>query len=288
MESLAVILLNGAYLIAVLALIALGLGVTYGLLGVINMAHGEFIAIGAYTVVVATGWGLPYWATLPVAAAVGMVSGMVLELTVIRRLIKRPLDAILVTLGLSLVIQELLRSQFGSTPRSVAAPVEGTVRLLGVNYPEFRLVVFIISSVVIVGAAVVFSRTSFGLVVRAVFENRDAAVTNGVRAGRYNCLAFGIGTALAAFAGCLLAPNAAVLPQMGSLYLGSAFIAVILGGYSRLLGALAGAAFMGGLEVVIGETMTRTWARVLVLVLAVVVIRFRPAGLLSAPKERVA
>jgi branched-chain amino acid transport system permease protein/urea transport system permease protein len=239
-------------------------------------------------VVVVAGWGMSYWAALFMAAAVGMVLGMLLESTVIRRLIGRPLDAILVTLGLGLVIQELLRAHFGSTPRTVPAPLTGTVRVLDVNYPSFRLLVIVVVGVVIAATAWTFARTSFGLVIRAIFQSREAAVTNGVRAATFYMLAFGIGTALAAFAGALLAPTTAVLPQMGSLYLGSAFIAVILGGSSRLLGALAGAAFIGGLEVVIGETYSWTWSRVLVLVLAVLLIRFRPTGLLPGVKERVA
>lgn len=288
MDLFTTVALNGAFLVSVLALIALGLGVIYGLLGVINMAHGELIAIGGYTAVFVVDQGMPYWLALAIAPAVGMAFGVLLESALISRLTSRPLDAILVTLGLSLVMQQALKFWFSSNPRSVTPPVQGVVSILGVNYPIFRLFVTITAATVIVLAFLFFAKSSFGLVVRAIFQNRESAQTSGVNAGSYNRLAFGIGTALAAFAGCLLAPSASVLPTMGAIYIGPAFIAVILGGSSRLLGATAGAAFMGGLEVLGSETVSRTWAKVLVLLLAVVLIRFRPEGLLPQKKGRVA
>ncbi len=288
MDSLISFVLNAAFLVSILSLVALGLGVIYGLLGVINMAHGELIAIGAYTVVVLTELGLPYWTALAVAPAVGMVLGMLLEATLIRRLTDRPLDAILVTVGLSLVLQQTLKAWFGATARSVPSPINGTFDLLGVSYPLFRVMIIVVATAIMALTFVFFVKSSFGLVVQAIFQNREAAVTNGVNAGKYNRIAFGLGTALAAFAGSLLAPSAAVLPQMGAFYLGPAFIAVILGGEKRLLGAVAGAAFMGGLEVFIGDTFTRTWGRVGVLILAIIVIRMWPGGLVREPKARVA
>ncbi len=288
MELITTVALNGAFLISVLALVALGLGVIYGLLGVINMAHGELIAIGGYTAVFVVDQGMPYWLALVAAPIVGMVFGILLESTLISRLTSRPLDAILVTLGLSLVMQQLLKFWFSANPRSVTPPVQGVITILGVNYPVFRLFVTVVAAIMIVAAFLVFSKSTFGLVVRAIFQNRESALTCGVNATSYNRIAFGVGTALAAFAGCLLAPSASVLPTMGIVYIGPAFIAVILGGSSRLLGATAGAAFMGGLEVLGSETISRTWAKVLVLLLAVVLIRMRPEGLLPQKKGRVA
>lgn len=288
MEFVTSVVLNGAFLISVLALVALGLGVIDGLLGVINMAHGELVAIGAYTAVVVVDQGASYWLALIIAPLVGMAIGMLLETALISRLIDRPLDAILITLGLSLVTQQLLKIWFGASPRSVSAPVSGTFSVLGVTYPVFRVVVVVIATAMIGAAFLFFTKSSFGLVVRAIFQNRDSALTNGVKAASYNRIAFGVGAGLAAFAGSLLAPSAGVLPQMGAVYIGPAFIAVTLGGSYRLMGAVAGAAFMGGFESFIGESWTRTWAKVLVLVLAVIVIRLRPSGLLNQPKARVA
>jgi urea transport system permease protein len=288
MNTFLSIALQASYLVSVLALVALGLGVIYGLLGVINMAHGEFVAIGAYCAVLVTASGLSYWLALPLALLVGMLVGILLQLIFIRRLTERPLDAILVTLGLSLVLQQVLQLIFGAGPRSVANPVPTSFTFLGVAYPSIRLIVIALAVVVILGVFLFFSRSTFGLVVRAILQNREAALTHGVNARKYNMLAFGMGTALAALAGALVAPSANVLPQMGGIYLAPAFIAVILGGSSRLIGVVAGALFMGGLEVLGGAFIPQTLARAGVLVLAILVIRLRPGGLVREAKERVA
>ncbi len=242
MDLLFSLLLDGAFLISILGLVALGLGVINNLLGITNMAHGEFIAVGAYTVVVLTDQGLPYWVTLFIAALVGMALGVLLESTLIRRLTDRPLDAILVTLGLGLVMQQVLKEMFGSTPRSVVSPVSGTFDVAGLSYPLFRITIIVAAVTAVAATFLFFTKSSFGLVVQSIFQNRESALTNGVNAGKYNRLAFGIGTGLAALAGSLLAPNAAVLPTMGAFYLAPAFVAVILGGSKRLMGAVAGAA----------------------------------------------
>lgn len=288
MQFLASIILNAAFLISILAMVALGLGVIYGLLGVINMAHGEFVALGAYSAVLITSNGAPYWLALVLAPVVGMAAGMLLQGALIRHLVQRPLDAILVTLGLSLVFQQLLQEVFGASPRNVPSPVSGTTSVLGATFPNFRLFV-IVAAVIVIGATFVFfGRSEFGLVVRAILQNRDAASVNGINSGRYNLWAFGIGAALAAVAGALLAPSANVVPHMGAVYLAPAFVAVILGGAGRLVGVLAGAAFMGALQVAIGAYTGQTVAQASVLILAVIAIRLRPGGLLPEKEGRLA
>lgn len=166
--------------------------------------------------------------------------------------------------------------------------MQGTVDVFGYTYPVFRLVVISIAIVTICAVLAYFSRGAFGTVVRAILQNRESALTSGVDAGRYNRLAFGIGAAIAALAGCLIAPSAIVLPQMGTFYIGPAFIAVIIGGSGRLLGAIVGALFMGAFETVMVEYIPQTVARAGVLVLAILLIRLRPGGLVSEPKVRVA
>jgi urea transport system permease protein len=287
-ELILSIFLNIVYLVSLLSLIALGLGVVYGLLGVINMAHGEFVAIGAYSAVFMTQWHLSYWLALPVAAVLGMAVGMLLEVTLIRRLTRRPLDAILVTLGLSLVLQQILQIIFGPAGRSIPNPVSGSLNIFGVAFPAFQAVVIAVVITTVVAVFLFFGKSDFGVIVRAILQNREAAATNGVNAGRYNLLAFGLGSALAAFAGCLIAPSVNVLPQMGAIYLAPAFIAVILGGSARLAGVVAGALFMGGLQIVFATFATQTVARAAVLVLAIFLIRLRPGGLVRQQRERVA
>jgi urea transport system permease protein len=288
MQLLTAQLLNAAFLVSILALVALGLGVIYGLLGVINMAHGELVAVGAYSAVLITSSGLPYWTALVVAPAVGLAAGMFLEATLIRRLTSRPIDAILITLGLSLILQQGLQALFGSSPKHVPNPLPGTIAPFGASYPIFRLAVIVFALIVIGGVFAFFARSQFGLVIKAILQDRDAAVTNGINAHKYNLWAFGIGSALAGLAGCLLAPNVNVVPQMGAVYLAPAFVAVILGGSGKLAGVAAGAAFMGILEVGIGTFTSQTIAKASVLILAIVVIRILPGGLVRGAKERIA
>lgn len=288
MQLLTSVLLNAAFLVGILTLVALGLGVIYGLLGVINMAHGELVAIGAYSAVLVTSSGLPYWSALVISPLIGLGIGMLLEASLIGRFTERPIDAILVTLGLSLILQQTLQFVFGPGPKNVRNPLPGTVSPLGTHFPLFRLFVMIVTVIVIVGVFVFFAKSEFGLIVRAILLNRDAAAINGVNSRRYNMWAFGIGSALAAFAGCLLAPSANVVPQMGAIYVAPAFIAVILGGERRLVGVAAGAAFMGFLQIAIGTYVPQTIASASVLVLAIIVIRVRPGGLIGGRKGRLA
>ncbi|MEO8262272.1 MAG: hypothetical protein ABI566_06850 [Pseudolysinimonas sp.] len=288
MEVVVSIALNAAFLVSVVALVALGLGVIYGLLGVINMAHGEFVALGAYAAFVVTSSGAPYWLALIVAPAVGMVAGMALQAGLISRLVQRPLDAILVTLGLSLVFQQVFQAVFGPAGLTVPNPAPGTLTILGATFPVFRVVVIVISAIVIVATILFLAKSEFGIVVRAILQNRDAASVNGVNSARYSLLAFGLGAAVAAIAGALIAPSTNVVPYMGATYLAPAFVAVILGGAGRPLGVLLGAAFMGGLEVALTSYIGPTTARALVLILAIIAIRLRPGGLLSEKKDRFA
>jgi branched-chain amino acid transport system permease protein/urea transport system permease protein len=282
------IALNAAFLVSVVALVALGLGVIYGLLGVINMAHGEFVALGAYVAFVITSSGAPYWLALLLAPAVGMAAGMLLQGGLISRLVQRPLDAILVTLGLSLVFQQVFQAVFGPAGLTVPNPAPGTIVVLGATFPVFRVVVIGVSAAVIVATILFLARSEFGIVVRAILQNRDAASVNGVNTARYSLFAFGLGAALAAIAGALIAPSTNVVPYMGGTYLAPAFVAVILGGAGRPVGVLVGAAFMGGLEVALTSYIGPTTARATVLILAIIAIRLRPDGLLREAKDRFA
>lgn len=288
MQLILSIALNAAFLISVVALVALGLGIIYGLLGVINMAQGEFIALGAYAAYLATSIGAPYWVALIVAAIVGMAAGIVLQWGLIGRLTRRPLDAILVTLGLSLVLQQVFQAIFGASPLTVANPTPGAVSVDGETFPVFRIVVIGIGIVIIGGVIVFLARSEFGVVVRAILQNLDAASANGVNAARYTLWAFGLGAAIAAIAGALLAPSTGVTPFMGATYLAPAFVAVIVGGAGRPVGALVGAAFMGGLQVALTAFIGPTIASATVLILAIVVIRLRPNGLVREKGDRFA
>lgn len=282
MDLIAPIVLNALTLISILTLVALGLAIIFGLMGVINMAHGEFVTIGAFTLAYIQRSGGSFWLALALAPLVGAAAGYLLERTVVRYLYRRPLDTILATWGISLGLQQLLQILFGAAPQYVAAPVTGSVLFAGTSYPAYRLILIAFAFGVVLAALFVFHRTRFGLDLRAVIENRDMAEALGIDTRRIYALAFAAGAALAAFAGVLIAPLTNVLAQMGANYLARSFFVIIVGGAGTIAGVAAGSGLVGGLETLLNYQVPGTVAQALVLVGAVIVVRFRPRGLVPA------
>jgi branched-chain amino acid transport system permease protein/urea transport system permease protein len=276
------IVLNAMTLISILTLVALGLAIIFGLMGVINMAHGEFVTIGAFTLAYIQRSGGSFWLALALAPLVGAAAGYLLERTVVQYLYRRPLDTILATWGISLGLQQLLQIVFGAAPQYVEAPVTGSVLFAGTSYPAYRLILIAFAFGVVLVALFVFHRTRFGLDLRTVIENRDMAEALGIDTRRIYALAFAAGAALAAFAGVLIAPLTNVLAQMGANYLARSFFVVIVGGAGTIAGVAAGSGLVGGLETLLNYQVPGTVAQALVLVGAVIVVRFRPRGLVPA------
>ncbi|MGI3171136.1 branched-chain amino acid ABC transporter permease [Pseudooceanicola sp. C21-150M6] len=285
MQDFVTFTLNALTYIGILSIIALGLAVVFGLMDIVNMAHGEFMTIGAYTlsfVQALLGFGngpLAWWICLFLAPLVGAGFGLILEYVVIRRLYTRLLDTILATFAVSLIIQKSIDLIFGVQPQIITAPLQGTVPVLGVEYPAYRLLVLGISALVIVICLVGLARTRFGTDLRAVIQNPTMAEALGVNAKRVNQMAFAGGSALAALAGVLVAPLASVEAHLGIFYLGKAFLAVILGGIGSILGAIAGSAAIGGAETLLNYQVDPSFASAIVLAGAIVLIRLRPRGL---------
>jgi urea transport system permease protein len=278
-QSILTQLLNGPSLTMILILIAMGLGIIYGLMGVINLAHGEIFAIGAFVVAVVIPIG-GFWVGVIVAPIVGALAGALLERGCIRFLYQRPLDTILATWGISLVLQQVLRLIFGSLPQDIGAtPFSGTVQILGFSYPAYRVFLIGAGLLISVLVAVLFMRTHFGLQVRAVIQNREMAAALGVDTSGVYLRAFALGSALAALSGALVAPLINVFPYMGVAYLARAFFVIVVGGTGGLTGVFAGAGFMGLSETFLSFFTSLVLAQALVLVAAVVVARFRPNGL---------
>lgn len=274
--------LNALTLMSILMLVALGLAIIYGLMGIINLSHGEFVTIGAYTLFTVQAAGGSFWLALVVAPAVGYLLGTVLEVLVIRRLYDRPISTILATWGLSLILQQAIILGYGAAPRPVKAPFEASVQVLGITYPAYRLFLIAFAVVVMAGCVLVFRKTPFGLDVRAVIQNAGMARALGVNAERVYRRAFASGAALAALAGVLIAPLVAVTALMGVNYLARSFFVVLVGGAGSIPGVIAGSAFVGGLESLLSTTVPITVAQASVLILAVVIVRFRPQGLVPA------
>jgi branched-chain amino acid transport system permease protein/urea transport system permease protein len=280
METLLPLLLNILTLISILMLVGLGLAIIFGLMNVINMAHGEFVTVGAFTLAVVNGLGGSYWLALLLAPMVGGLLGLLLERGIVQYLYRRPLDTILATWGISLILQQGLQLIFGSGPQNVITPIHGTIDILGASYPGYRIVLILFALVILGSALLVVRRTRFGLDLRTVIQDRDMAEALGIDTRRIYAIAFAAGAALAAIAGVLIAPLTKVIAQMGAQYLARSFFVVIVGGAGSIGGIAAGSGLVGALETLLNYQLPGTMAQALVLVGAVVLVRFRPRGLI--------
>jgi urea ABC transporter permease protein UrtB len=285
MSEAVVVLLNALTLISILALVAIGLAVIFGMMDVMNLAHGEFVTIGAYTLAFTQSLravlspDTAYWIAVLAAPFVGAAFGLLIEWLVIRRLYHRPLDTILATFGISLILQKAIELAFGALPQVVVAPVDGMVGLLGAQYPAYRLLIIAVAGGLIATTLAVFRWTQFGVDLRAVIQNRAMAEALGIDAKRLTRIAFAGGAALAGLAGVLIAPLASVEAHLGTFYQGKAFFVVILGGIGSIAGSIAGSTLVGGAETLLNYRFDPSLASALVLVLAIVLVRLRPRGL---------
>lgn len=264
-----------------LVLVTLGLVVIFGLMNVINMAHGEFFLIGAYIVILAQRVGAPFWAALVAAPIVLAIIGLIIEAVVIRHIYSRFIDTILATWGISIVLKQAVIILFGATSQSVANPLPNPVSIFGVQYPGYRLFIMAVSAVLAGATFLVFYRTNLGLKIRAVIANRPMAASLGINTRRMDLGTFATGAALAGFAGAIMAPIMSVDPQMGVGFLVPAFLSILVGGANSLLGAVLGSGIIGATNTVVSSVWSQVLAQIVVFSLAILIIRLRPEGLLG-------
>ncbi|MDO8388789.1 MAG: urea ABC transporter permease subunit UrtB [Polaromonas sp.] len=284
---------SGISLGSILLLVALGLAITYGLMGVINMAHGELMMIGAYATYVVQGLfqqylpGLFDWyllAAVPVAFMASALMGAALERGVIRFLYGRPLETLLATWGISLMLQQLVRSIFGAQNVGVENPVwmSGGVQVLGnLSLPYNRLVIIGFAIAVLLGMAWLISKTRLGLFVRGVTQNRPIASCMGVNTARVDTYAFALGSGIAGLAGCALSQVGNVGPDLGQGYIVDAFMVVVLGGVGQLAGTVYAALGLGILNKFLEGWTGAVLAKIAVLVLIIIFIQKRPQGIFA-------
>jgi urea ABC transporter permease protein UrtB len=275
------LLLDAASVTAILILLAIGLWITFGLMGVINLAHGDLFMCGMY-VVVALRPTLGFWLSLPVAVVVGALIGLLLHESIIRWLWERPLETLLATWGAGIVIRETVKLVFGSGFRQVPGQLPGRLDLGPISYSYYRLLLVGACLVVLAVVYIALHRTSAGLYVRAMLDDRETASAFGVRSRLVNASTFAIGAGLAGLAGALTAPLVTVSPEVGFSYLSQAFFVVIVGGASRLAGLGAGGFVIGAGAVLASSYINPSAAQVVVLLVAVAIMRFRPTGLVTA------
>jgi urea transport system permease protein len=290
-------LFYGISLGSVLLLAALGLAITFGLMGVINMAHGELLMIGAYATFIVQSafraWA-PAWldwyviAALPVAFVVTALVGMALERTVIRWLYGRPLETLLATWGISLILMQLVRSLFGAQNVEVSNPawMTGGITVMGGLVLTYnRIVIIAFAFLVLFFVWALLNHTRLGLFVRAITQNRRMADCVGVPTGRIDMLAFGLGSGIAGLAGVALSQLGNVGPDLGRGYIVDSFMVVVLGGVGQLAGTVIAALGLGGLNKFLEPYAGAVLAKIAILVLIVLFVQKRPQGLF-APRGR--
>ena len=273
--------INVVYAVSTLAVLSLGLAVIFGLLGVLNIAHGEFIMIGAYCAYTVESSGWPYLAAVPLTLAVCGILGVVVERIMIRPLYRRPFDTLVATWGLSLLLRKVAEAIFGPGFRSLAIPLPGTVRLLGTEYPIYRLLLIAVSLTVVTGLVVWFGRSRTGARIRAMVSNPELAQAQGISVRRLAAATFTTGTCLAGLGGVMVAPLAPVQPFMGLDYVLRAFFVLIVGGLGSATGLLSGAAVVGGFDSVISAVTNTTNGYFAVLLLAIFFLWLRPRGIVA-------
>lgn len=273
--SLILSLLTG---VAVLVLIALGLAVIFGMMRVINLAHGEFLMVGAFIALFAVRGGIPLWLAV-ILAAVGVgIFGIVIERVLIQHLYGRIEDTILATWGLSLIMVQVVVLLFGASTRGMATPL-GSFRYGRYSDSQYSLLLIAIAAVMLALVFWLFTRTKFGTMARAATQLPETAAVVGINTRRINMLTFGIGSALAGAAGALLAPIAGVVPSMGQGYIARAFVTVIVGGPAVLTGTTSAAAVLGSVDRVVSFLTTQFYGQIALLLAAIVLLRMMPTGI---------
>ncbi|WP_137387733.1 branched-chain amino acid ABC transporter permease [Rhodoligotrophos defluvii] len=279
MDQLVVLLIAVATSVALLALVSLGLAIIFGMMRVINFAHGEFIMLGGYATVLSANHGVNIWAAIFVVAPATVAAvGLVAERLIVRRFYGQTVMTLLATWGLSLFLIGAVTALFGNTTHGVAAPL-GSVALGAYSVSAYQLVLIAVVAVLIVASLVALNRTSWGLVARGTMQNPEMASTLGIDPKRVYAVTFTAGAALAGLAGGLLAPISGVIPHMGASYVARAFVTVISGGTAMVTGMISAAALFGPIEALLSFATTPVIGQAGLLVAAVILLRLMPEGI---------
>ena len=279
MDYAAVVFLEIVYMIAFLALASAGLAVVFGMMRVINLAHGEFVMLGGYTTLACVQAGINvYVAMLVIAPIVVGLIGLVIERLVIRHLYGRMIDTMLATWGLSLLLVGIVTLIFGSSAVGVPTPIPGYT-LGAYQMGGYNLFIIALAAVVMVGMWVVLRHTRLGLIARGAMQNPEVASALGYDPKKVYMATFAIGAALAGLAGGALAPLTGLLPSSGGAYIAKTFITVITGGAAVLSGTLSSAVMFGAINQIVSFASTPVIGEIAMLALAIVLLRLMPQGI---------
>lgn len=263
---------------AILFTVATGLMLILGVMKLINFAHGAFLTIGGYAAYVTTLAGWNPWLAIPFAALVGLGFGLVVEYFIVRPLYSRPLDAILATWGLGIIIGQLITIAFGREVQFVEPPISGAIEFFGYTYSTYRLVLVGVAAAIGAGLTALLYFTRFGLNARAVIMNEDLARGLGIDSTKVRLATFGLGAALASMAGALITPLISVDPNLGLPWLVNSFMLVLASGVS-IPGLVVVSLLLGGAQVIVSTYVSPILGGLTIVVLAAVILRIRPQGI---------
>jgi urea transport system permease protein len=288
-QSIITQFLSGFSVVAILVIAALGLAIIFGVAGVINMAHGELIMVGAYTAAVVGKLGGNTFIAIPVAFVVVGLLGLIIERGIVQWIYDRPLETLLATWGVGIILQVVIKLIFGPELYYVGAPkiLEGGFRMIGrLPFPWYRLFLIIMAILLLLLVFYVIFKTNLGLKVRAVRRNRTISGCLGIDTARVDMTIFAFGCGLAGIAGAVLAPIKSVSTTMGFPYAVDSYMVLVLGGVGSLWGVLTGGALIGESETVLSFIFNNVIGRLLVFVFIVVIIRIVPRGIFGYYERR--
>ena len=287
------LIFNGLSLSSIILLASLGLAITFGLMRVINMAHGEFMMIGAYTAYVVqrlvsgiftnSGADIGYFVSIIIAFAVTFIIGSLLETFVVSRLYGREIDSLLATWGISLILQQAARSIFGTQGVLVKTPgvLSGSIKIAGASLSMTRLFIIVLVAVCLLGVWALMYHTNYGRQMRAVMQNRTMAQCMGINSRKIDNITFAIGSGLAGIAGCSIALLGSIDSTVGQNYIVNTFMAVVLGGVGKLLGTVLGSSIIGFSSIGFETITSSSIAKAIVLLIIIVFLQKKPQGLFT-------
>ena len=276
--------ISGLSMTSILLMVALGLAIIYGTTGVINMAHGEFVMIGAYTSwFLQTKLGMGLIASIIPIFIITALMGFLIERLIIRHLYNRLLDTILATWGIGVLLQQFIRLTVGSELQYLKIPtfMAESMDMFGQQVPIYRVFIFLFAVAIFVLAWFIIYRTKFGIQLRAVTQNKDIAGCFGINSGFVYSATFAFGTGIAALAGAFVAPLKSISPDMGTNYIIEAFMVVVLGGVESLIGTAASSFIIGESSSFLASFSNDTLAKALVLLIIILILRVKPEGLFT-------
>jgi urea transport system permease protein len=279
------LLINGLIATASLLMLSMGMAIIFGIMNVVNLAHGELIVIGAYvSYTLIELLGLPFGVAMAGSFIVTALLGAIIEMLFIKRLYGRTAETLLVTYALSMIFQQVIKIVYGAGYIHLTAPVKGTLRLGSTILPYYYLYILAAAVIVFCATLLIFHKSRFGMQIRAVSQNRSITECLGSNVRKIDTFTFAYGAGLAGLAGSIIAPINSISPFVGSNYIVDTFMTVVLGGVDSLFGSVLGALLIGESNSLISGYIDSVFAEMIVVFAVVVLIRFRPKGLIV--KER--